>query len=227
MLGDALDRVLYFIGDSHVMTPFAGVEAGLFKPYACRVEQVGGATAVGLRHPFSQTQALPIFQERLTPLDPQVTPVFQLGEVDCGFVIWVRAQRHGESVLEQLDASLEAYQGFLLWARNFGYRDVVVSSATLPTIRDGQLEGEVSHLRHEVKASQRDRTDLTLEYNLRLGAFCAAAGFRFADLTPHLLDPSTQLLAERFRHPNPLDHHLNPDEAAPVWASVVLEALRG
>jgi len=221
-----LQRVLDFIGDSHVMTANAAAEAGLFLPFECRMEMVGGATAVGLRHPFSKTQALPIFKERLSPLDPLVTPVFQLGEVDCGFVIWVRSQRYGESVNAQLDASLAAYQAFLLWVRDFGYRDLVVTSAILPTIRDGQLDGEVSHLRREVKASYRDRTDLTLEYNRRLGVFCASVGFRFADLTPHLIDSSTQLLAERFRHPDPLNHHLNPDEAAAVWAKTVLDALR-
>lgn len=220
-----MERILSFLGDSHLRPVEAAIAANLFSPFECRSEQVGGATAVGLRHPTSKTQALVVFRERLSPFDPRVLPIFQLGEVDCGFVIWVRARRYGESVDDQLAASLEAYASFLRETRDRGYRDLIVTSATLPTIRDNQLDGEVALLRAEVKASHRERTDLTLEYNSRLAKICATEGLRFADLTSDLLDPETLLLHERFRHPDPKDHHLNPETAGPVWARKVREAI--
>jgi hypothetical protein len=220
-----MERVLSFLGDSHLRPVEAAIAAGLFAPFQCRSEQVGGATAVGLRHPTSKTQALAVFRERLYPFEPHLIPVFQIGEVDCGFVIWVRSRRYGESVRDQLDASLEAYAGFLREIRDLGYHDLIVTSATLPTICDNQLDGEVALLRAEVKASHRDRTDLTLEYNQRLADICLAEDLRFADLTLDLLDPTTRLLHHRFRHPDPKDHHLNPQTAGPVWARRVREAV--
>ena len=220
-----MHRILSFLGDSHLRPVEAAIAANLFAPFECRSEQVGGATAVGLRHPTSKTQALAVFRERLTPFDPRVIPIFQLGEVDCGFVIWVRSRRYSESVDEQLSASLEAYAGFLRETRDQGYHDLVVTSATLPTIRDNQLDGEVALLRAEVKASHRERTDLTLEYNNRLAKICATEGLLFADLTSDLIDPETLLLNERFRHADPKDHHLNPETAGPVWARRVREVI--
>lgn len=221
-----MPTILHFLGDSHVRPVKWAIDAGLFAPFTCLLEEVGGATAVGLRHPTSKTQALALFRDRLLPFDGDRVPVFQLGEVDCGFLIWSRAQRFGESVSMQLEASLAAYQAFLREVRDNGHHRLIVSSATLPTIRDGQLDGEIALLRREVTASQRERTDLTLEYNGRLSAFCAHEGMAFADLTTALLDPETRLLHERFRHPDPHDHHLDPAEAGPIWAKVVLRNLR-
>lgn len=219
-------RVLSFLGDSHLRPVKAAFQAGLFYPYECRIEEVGGATAVGLRHPTSKTQALVVYRERLSAFDPCVVPVFQLGEVDCGFVIWVRAQRYGESVQDQLNASLKAYASFLVDIRDQGYRDLVVTSATLPTIRDNQLSGEVALLRAEVAATQRDRTDLTIEYNERLSDICHREGLNFVCLDKDLLDPETRLIHEKFRHSDPKDHHLNPATAGPLWAMRVLEVVR-
>jgi len=220
-----LNRVLHFLGDSHLRPVQAAIEAGLFQPLECRLREVGGATAVGLRHPTSTTQALVVYREELTPFNPAVIPVFQLGEVDCGFVIWLRAQRYGESIQQQLDASLDAYQNFLLEIRAAGY-EPIVSSATLPTLYDGQLDGEIAHLRREVRATQRERTDLTFEYNRRLKAFCTSHGLAFADIASGLLDPETLLIADRFRHPDIMDHHLNPVTGGAVWAKTVLDCVR-
>lgn len=163
---------LHFYGDSHLRPIRAAYEAGMFGSLPCLFESVGGATAVGLRHPKSKTQALNIYRNSLLPYRHNVVPVFQLGEVDCGFVIWVRAQRHGESVRQQLEESLAAYLSFLIEIRDAGYRNLLVTSAMLPTIIDGQLDGEVANLRREVKATLRERTDLTLYYNSKLARLC-------------------------------------------------------
>jgi hypothetical protein len=216
---------LHFFGDSHLRTVRSAFEAGLFAGVPCRFELVGGATAVGLRHPTSKTQALKVYRDSLLPYRPNIIPVFQLGEVDCGFVIWVRAQRHGESVRQQLEESLAAYLAFLIEIRDAGYRDLLVTSATLPTILDGQLDGEVAHLRREVLATLRERTDLTLDYNAELARLCHANDLRFLDLTTDFIDPATRVLHDRFRHFDQADHHLHPQRGGEVWAKRVLEAL--
>jgi len=224
--GDDLPRrTLHFLGDSHLRAPRHAAEQGWFEPFATEFTLVGGATAVGLRHPTSQTQALQVYRDQLLPCRPDKLPIFQLGEVDCGFVIWVRAQRYGESVSQQLSASLEAYGGFLAEMMAAGYGDIIVTSAMLPTIRDGQLDGEVSHLRREVKASLAERTALTMEYNARLEDLCAELGANFVDFTPHLMDPACGVLAEAFRHPDKADHHLDPELGGRLWVRLVADVL--
>lgn len=216
---------LHFLGDSHLRAPRFAAEQGWFEPRKCHFTLVGGATAIGLRHPKSKTQALAVYREVLLPFRPNVIPVFQLGEVDCGFVIWVRAQRYAESVSEQLDQSLRAYVSFLRDIRDAGYGALIVTPAVLPTIRDGQLDGEVSHLRREVQASYRQRTDLTLAYNARLAEMCEAEKFTYVDFMPDLLDSETCLLDARFRHSDPADHHLDPNIGGRLWVGRITEAL--
>lgn len=217
-------NMLYFLGDSHLRAVTIAINAGLFGGIRCQVEYVGGATAVGLRHPTAKTQALVKYRECLLPFRPDVIPVFQLGEVDCGFVIWLRAQRYGESIDQQFEASIHAYRGFLKEVKNAGYSPLV-TSATLPTIRDGDLDGEVSLLRHEVRATYRERTELTLRYNDRLKTICSEEKLGYIDFDIDLIDPETKLLREWFRHPDPKDHHLHPERAGELWVRRVLTKL--
>ncbi|WBQ16845.1 SGNH/GDSL hydrolase family protein [Sphingobium yanoikuyae] len=217
---------LLFLGDSHMNCLAKPITEGRLRGYDCRIVQVPGATAVGLRHPKSKTQALQRFRDVLLPFRPDCIPVFQIGEVDCGFVIWVRAQRHGESVQQQLDASLAAYLNFLSEMQSAGYCRQIVTSATLPTIDDNPATmGEVHILRQEVQATQRERTDLTLTYNYRLQQGCRARGIDFLDIAELMLDPQTRLIRDDLKNPNLGDHHIHPDRGADLWISSLLRFL--
>jgi hypothetical protein len=221
----AAKPTLLFLGDSHVRTARSAHEQGLLGDIIAEFLPVGGATAVGLRHPRSRTQALQVFRERLLPHQPGLVPVFQLGEVDCGFVAWVRSQRYGESVTEQIEQAIAAYAAFLRDMRDAGYASLMVTSAILPTIRDGELEGEVQHLRREVKASQADRTRLTIRYNAMLAQAAAHLNLGFYDLTPALLHPRKGVIRPRYRAEDTADHHLRVEMAAKLWARVAKAAL--
>jgi hypothetical protein len=223
--GEGKLPTLLFFGDSHLRPMMAAFADGEFGGYHCSFVAVGGATAVGLRHPTSKTLALERFRERLLPLRQGIVPIFHLGEVDCGFVIWHRAQKYGESVEVQLEQSLEAYGAFLLQCFEAGYGNMLVTAATLPTIRDGALEGEVALLRAQIQATQRQRTDLTLAYNSRLGDFCRLHGIDFLDLSAHFMDPASRLLDDSFRHPDPKDHHLHPQTGGKLWAQQILRVV--
>ncbi|MBB3980409.1 hypothetical protein GGR44_000040 [Sphingobium fontiphilum] len=214
---------ILFLGDSHVTCLKAPASEGRFTGYDARVLLVAGATAVGLRHPTSKTQALLRFRKELLPFQPDTIPVYQLGEVDCGFVIWVRAQRYGESVQQQLDASLTAYLDFLSQMQAAGYARQIVTAATLPTIGDDPaVLGEVHVLRQEVKASQRQRTDLTLDYNRRLAEGCGERGITFLDIAALMMDPATGLFREDLKHVEPGDHHIHPEKGADLWVGAIM-----
>lgn len=218
LLGDR-DRWIV-LGDSHIEAIRAAARRRLIRK-PCQFVEVAGATAIGLRNPNSQTDAMQIFAEALIPARPGATPVIHIGEVDCGFVIWYRAEKYGDGVEAQLARSIEAYFEFVDRLAREGYRRVVVTGATLPTIRDGQDWGEVANKRREVKASLRDRTALTMKYNDMLRAGAARRGLPFIDISPLLIDPGTGVIDDRYRHPDPRDHHLHPDRAAPLWAGAL------
>jgi hypothetical protein len=161
------------------------------------------------------------FRSLLLPCDRQVIPVLQLGEVDCGFVIWHRAKKHGECVDMQLNESLKAYVGFLRELQQAGYEHIFVTSAMLPTIGDGDFKGDVAFLRKDIGATQRERTDLTLSYNNRLEREVNELGMQFVDFTPHLVDKATGLIAQSFKHPEENDHHLDPVSGGRLWVKLV------
>ncbi len=213
-------RDWYFIGDSHAQSFEAAANLQLLnRPARCLA--VPGATSIGLRNPESHTHAVALFKEALLPALPDAIPVIQLGEVDCGFVIWWRAQRHGDCVDRQMEESVAACAAFLDDLLDGGYPTLVLTGAVLPTIRDGQTWGKVARARHEVTATLRQRTDLTHRYNARLRDEAEARGLPFIDITTRITDPATGLIADEFRSPNPGDHHLHPIRSAEVWAEAL------
>ncbi len=96
----------FVVGDSHALSIQAGAD---LMSLPCRTFAVGGATAVGIRNPNSTTNSVEAFRRALIPPPPGAIPVLQMGEVDCGFVICYRAEKYGESVEAQMQASVDAY----------------------------------------------------------------------------------------------------------------------
>jgi hypothetical protein len=217
---------LLSIGDSHARILREVQRRGLLPELRVDICWVSGATAQGLVNPRSQTNAMPIFSRRLAAARPWQVLCSQLGEVDCGFVIWYRAEKHGVSVESQLERSLGGYLELLDQARRHGFRRTLVISAPPPTIPDLQRRGDVARAREAVGASKSERTALTLEYNARLRAACDERRIGFVDVTTPILDPGTGVVDPRYLNPDPEDHHLDPDRFAPLVAERLWTALR-
>ena len=208
------------IGDSHVkIMRQVAVPGYWLKPFF-----VDGATASGITNPNSVTRSMMLFNRRLARAKPWQRVAVQLGEVDCGFVIWHRAERHGTSVEEQLQRTLGSYSAFLASVLEMGFPQVVVLSAPAPTISDARGEwGAVANLRSEISASQRERTDLTVEFNQHLSDCCLEIGATFVDVTSQHIDPKTRLITPEFLRPTQDDHHL----ADEPYAALIAHELRG
>ncbi|AWN47109.1 hypothetical protein DK419_12955 [Methylobacterium terrae] len=174
-----------------------------------------------MRNPNSQTHALEIFSSHLMPARPDAIPVLQLGEVDCGFVIWWRADKLGEGVEAQLYASINAHLGYVDQLIASGYSQVVLTGAVPPTIQDGQDWGEIANMRREVTTSIAERTELTHRYNALLKNGAQNRNCPFVDITPALLDPATGVLADHYRSDDPNDHHLHSARAGKLWAEAL------
>lgn len=212
------------LGDSHIGVFREISQKKLIPQLNFDVISVSGATAQGIVNPNSQTNALEIFERRLKLAKPWQPIFIQLGEVDCGFVIWHRAKKYGVSIEEQLEFSIKNYCAFLAKVKAMGFGHIYVLSAPLPTIADDTKWGEVANARREIAASQQKRTDLTWKYNLILEEKCLELGINFLDVTTQQLNKNTGVIADIFLNTEPLDHHLNPKAYAELIVTKIMQA---
>jgi hypothetical protein len=196
------------IGDSHVAV-FKYINKNHKMGYYFDTAYVSGATSLGIANPNSKTNALKIFKNKLQNT-PKNTPVLiQMGEVDCGFVIWFLAEKKQTSVKEQFAKSIKNYKNFLLNELiDKGFEKIIVMSATLPTLKENtEGLGEIANLRKEVKATQIERTQLTLNYNKELKVFCEThPNLYFLEFDNDMLNVEG-VIKKEFLNKDPLDHH--------------------
>ena len=217
---------LLFLGDSHSRYFRHAAKSNRFPNREVHACEVHAATAAGLVNMDSFTRAAQTFKDFLSDKPVNSTPVFHLGEVDCGILIWLRSAKNSTSVESEMERSIEAYFHFLDELTNIGFDDIVVTGATLPTLNDTDHLGAVaSERRKKVDATQRARTDLTLRFNERLEQEANLRGFQFVDVKDIVLDPVTDLVHTSFRNKNPADHHMDTRKAADVWAKRINETL--
>lgn len=203
-------ETVFCLGDSHV-TVFNWLEGvsctqktNYFWPY-----MVKGATALGLANPNSRTNALERFRFVIKNI-PKGSPVLlMLGEVDCGYLIWYLSQRDKKPAEEVYKRALTNYIQFLDEIR-VGNLKLIITGAPLPTIRDGINIGEIANARRDVRASRKERTELTLRWNAALKEYALKYDLDFVDTDRWLLDPETREIRETFMNSNPEDHHLEP-----------------
>jgi hypothetical protein len=214
-------QIFHFVGDSHLKSLLPALRPILrTSKVLCRSCIVEGATASGLPNPNSATQAGRKFVEYLQAFTaPADTKLFCLGEVDCGFIIWLRAQRNGTSPISEMRYALEHYEELLKAASAGRPERVLVLSAPLPTIRDNQQWGIVANARRDVRATIIQRTRLTNDFNSELKEICERRGFRGLFVNDKMIDPSTGIVHDKYLNENPLDHHMNPASVAPILIS--------
>jgi hypothetical protein len=150
--------------------------------------------------------------------------VIQLGEVDCGFVIWYRAEKYGETIETQTRKSIASYKQFVEELLLLGHTPII-TGATLPTLRDTDT-GAVAAMRKEISATLFERTQLTLDYNNQLQAIARELRVPYIEVTRHMLDPVRGVIYDQFRNSDPEDHHLDLGQASTIWAKELSRALR-
>ncbi|SEQ18329.1 hypothetical protein [Neolewinella agarilytica] len=212
----------FVFGDSHTEV-FTFLNSKVRHKFYYDVSWVGGATAVGMRNPNSKTNSLKIFRDKIGNIKNKDSGlIFQLGEVDTGFVIWYRSQKYNEPVSKQLNQSVNAYFEFIDYVIDKGFKNITIVSAPLPTILDNQDWGEIANLRKEIIASQKERTDLTMSYNKQLSLNCKKRGISFINCDDFLLDKETNLIKNEFRNKDKNNHHLDIDKYSSLVEKLLL-----
>jgi hypothetical protein len=207
-------------GDSHTgVFRYSNTKQSKYKFNVC---EVGGATALGLVNPNSKTNALPIFSKTLQNIKADKL-IIMLGEVDCGFVIWVRAKRYNITVDEQINESIcnlfNFIQKEIINNNKYKPRDIIIAGSILPTIRDNVDKKMLGGARSEVDVSQKIRTIKTLEYNNILKMKCNECGYQYIDITNYILDRNENIVNSIFLNKNPHDHHLCNELTYNMWIS--------
>ena len=217
--GDDVKKILV-LSDSHAnqyFVPMYKVQSD-FRFDVCWVT---GATAQGAVNPTSKTKALVTFKKKLSKINPDDYDyvAILLGEVDCGFVIWYRAEKYSISVDEQLNLSVNNLFDFIRdeVLSKFKPNQVIVMGSVLPTIKDDQDWGEVCHLRRSIKATQLERTELTFRYNSILEELSDVHGYNYIDITDEIFDKNTNLVGDEFLHEEKGNHHLSFKKIWKFW----------
>lgn len=205
------------LGDSHSPVFNHPQFKETFPNLSFKVITVIGATASGLDNPNSTTQAYPIFREAMkNSIAKRV--IVMLGEVDTGFVIWYRAQKYNEYVATMMDKAISCYSHFLLELKT--QFEVICISTPLPTIQDNNDWGEIANARREVKATQVERTTLTLEFNRTMQQFCKQHGICYLMLDNESLGKNG-IVKTALLNSNPQDHHYD----AQIYAALLVKKL--
>ncbi len=206
-------KKLLILGDSHCEVFRSPIfKEGIFKDYDLTLELVYGATISGIENPNSKTQALPIFEKAYKAQNPEIV-VIMLGEVDTGFVLWLQAEQKSLSISDMLDKCVEKYSRFL--ASHLGTKKTIVISAPLPTIKDGQDWGDIANARREVKATQKERTALTIQLNEKINGICSEMGIEHINLDKICLGDDN-VVSQILLNEDPNNHHYDNNIFAPL-----------
>ena len=181
---------------------------------------VSGATAQGAVNPNSKTDALNIFEKKINSTRADKI-LIMLGEVDCGFVIWVRSKRYNISIDDQINISVNNLFTFvdnIIETKNYTNKDIIICGSILPTIKDNTDKKFLSGVRSEVDVSQLERTKKTIEYNNLLKINCHKYGYNYIEIVNNILGKDG-IVRDEFLNSNSADHHLDNEKTYKLWLS--------
>ena len=181
---------------------------------------VGGATAQGVVNPNSKTDALAIFEKKINSTRADKI-LIMLGEVDCGFVIWVRSKRYNISIDDQINNSVNNLFTFvdnIIATKKYTNKDIIICGSILPTIKDNTDKKFLNGARSEVDVSQLERTKKTIEYNNLLKINCHKYGYNYIEIVNDILGKDG-IIRDEFLNSNSTDHHLDNEKTYKLWLS--------
>ena len=193
------------IGDSHTEV-FEGYTG---KDYIFEQVRCHGATARGAISPITKTDSLKVFRNGLSTKEANRV-IIELGEVDCGYLLWMKNKETGEPLLDLMNESIDRLIKFVEEEvyQYFEAKDVIMMSVIPPIVEDMTDKRFLQGQRGEVNPSLDERRSLTRTWNKRLAIECSKRGWKNLNINPKITKDEEVISV--FRNPNPWDHHLWP-----------------
>lgn len=199
-------KFFYVFGDSHTEV-FSYINLTR-KEELFKIVRVDGATALGMVHPKSKTNALELFMREINGLHKKSRLIFLLGEVDLGFLLWYRNIKLNLDVSHEMEISISNYITFLSKLKQRGFKNIYVMSPSPPCISDDFIETQMNLLRREIKINQVERVKLAKVYNETLKTKVLELRMGFIDLFPMLIDEQAHVVKKEYIKDDKNDHHL-------------------
>lgn len=210
ILGDSHARVFNYVKDEN---------------FLCDVVVSPGATSRGINNPNSKTNTMNIFNKKLKEYKNYNWCILMLGEVDCGFTIWVAVEKHQSSLLKEFKQSITAYNIFVKQLIKLFSTNIILVGANIPTILDNTEKKFLNGERASVVASYNDRLRLTKTYNQKLKQIAKKHHLHYIDITDIILNQSTNLVKDEFKKNDRYDHHLDDIKTSSIWKSKLQKIL--
>lgn len=218
-------RRVLVLGDSHSGIFEYSFDHGFLAPHWINCEIVGGATAYGLNNDASVTGAWQKYVSALKRHPRFDVVVIVLGECDCSYALWKKAEKLGVTPTDLIEHSMRGIRRLVALASpGRCLHDIVLVGSILPSIEDHMVKTQAIELRREIAATQLERTKLVLDYNRALSQISRELGVCYFDLTDRTIDQQTGLLDRRFEAA-PDDHHISHVAAGKLWANALLGML--
>lgn len=214
ILSDSHGGVFEYIHDNHLLAP-----------HYINAEIIGGATAYGLSKETSSTNAFEKFIQGIKRFRNYTTILIQLGEVDCSFILWKKAEAKNKTPEEMIQYSINGYEKLINKLTELK-KAIIISGAILPTLKDNEKAGETAQLRNTINATQKERTNLILQFNLELQKLAKKHNLIYIDITDETLDKDTQVIATQYVRKDKIDHHQSFQATAPIWVKKLYEVLK-
>jgi hypothetical protein len=190
----------------------------LILPHLINVKVVGGATAYGLNNSNSSSQTLKHFLSELNRFKTYNTIIIQLGEVDCAYILWKKAQDYKNSAYDNISISIRGYELLIKELLPYNKR-IILSGAILPTVKDGQKNSSEVALRDTISTTQLERTNLTLKFNEQLKLLAIKYSLDYIDITEETMNKDTNVVDDKFIIKDKVDHHQSQENTALLWSS--------
>jgi hypothetical protein len=214
ILSDSHGGVFEYIHDNHLLSP-----------HYINAEIARGATAYGLSKEVSSTNAFEKFIQGIKRFKNYTTIVIQLGEVDCAFILWKKAEGQGKTPEEMIQYSINGYEKLIKKLIELK-KTIIISGAILPTLKDNEKADDTAPLRNTISATQKERTNLILQFNLELQKLAKKYNLAYIDITHETLDKDTQVIASQYVRKDPIDYHQSFQATAPIWVKKLYEVLK-
>ena len=213
-----IENQILVLGDSHAREFFIELKKELIPNLIIRA--VGGATTQGLVNPNTKTNALIKFKKSLEDFGKVTSHcIINVGEVDCGFVIWYRQQKYNDSIKNQFNRSLNNYFEFIEnnLLNFYPRKNIIICGVIPPTIKDNTDKKFLAGARSEVKASQIERTKLTKKYNEKLLNYAKQNQLNYISIFDDVISKKDALINDYYLNDNKFDHHLSASKCADLW----------